>query len=120
MTHAIMAGHGPSNDFRAASDMGLSSSSSDDDERTTATNQEEETDGGGSLSRRSTLVRNKYDAKWDDAYRRLCAFRQRHGHTNISYRCKEDPMLGRWGALRIVWECNAMRKTWFLLYDCCQ
>jgi Helicase associated domain len=39
-----------------------------------------------------------YDLRWEDAYQRLCAFHQRHGHTNISYRCKEDPMLGRWGA----------------------
>jgi hypothetical protein len=42
-------------------------------------------------------LRTVYDSRWDDAYQRLCAFRERHGHTDISYRHKDDLMLGRWG-----------------------
>jgi hypothetical protein len=50
----------------------------------------------------SSSFRTVYDLKWDDAYQRLCAFREQHGHTNVSYRYKNDLMLGRWGKCQIA------------------
>jgi Helicase associated domain len=43
-------------------------------------------------------ARTTYDLKWEEAYQRLRTFYQQNRHTNISYRYKEDPTLGRWGA----------------------
>jgi Helicase associated domain len=98
----------PSNITEAAasaseSDLSSSSSSSLDGDGTAealeaAPARTEKGAGGSAPAQSLGPFRTKYDVKWDDAYRRLCAYRKRHGHTNISYRCKEDPMLGRWGA----------------------
>ena len=42
------------------------------------------------------------EEKWENAYRRLKAFKEMHGHTQLSYRHNDDPKLGRWGTLTIV------------------
>jgi hypothetical protein len=37
------------------------------------------------------------DDKWEAMYRRLRAYKQQFGHTQIPYRYEADPQLGRWG-----------------------
>lgn len=39
------------------------------------------------------------EEKWENSYRRLKAFKEKHGHTQLSYRHNDDPKLGRWGTL---------------------
>jgi Helicase associated domain len=43
-------------------------------------------------------VRTIYDLKWEELYQRLRAYHLQHGHTNVPYRHRDDPKLGRWGA----------------------
>jgi hypothetical protein len=40
--------------------------------------------------------------KWGVMFRRLRAYKQQFGHTQIPYRFPPDPQLGRWGTFLVV------------------
>jgi hypothetical protein len=42
------------------------------------------------------------DDKWEAMYRRLRAYKQQFGHSQIPYRYEADPQLGRWG--KCLWD----------------
>jgi hypothetical protein len=42
-------------------------------------------------------VGHKLQAKWDEMYRRLLSFREKHGHCLVPNRYSEDAQLGSWG-----------------------
>ena len=45
----------------------------------------------------SAMPGQKLQAKWDEMYSRLLAFREKHGHCLVPNRYQEDPQLGSWG-----------------------
>lgn len=40
---------------------------------------------------------HKLQKKWDEMYRRLLIFREKHGHCLVPNRYVDDPQLGSWG-----------------------
>ena len=39
----------------------------------------------------------KLQAKWDEMYKRLLKFKEKHGHCLVPNRYADDPQLGSWG-----------------------
>lgn len=58
--------------------------------------------GAAKLEHEETESEPSDDAKgdrmsWDESFKRLLAFREKHGHCRVPNRYKEDPRLGSWG-----------------------
>ena len=57
--------------------------------------EDDDDDDSKSAGRDSTIL----NAKWEDSFQRLVAFKKVHGHCLVPNRYREDPQLGSWGTL---------------------